>query len=189
MEKNPPKFFQWQGRTFAIPPRAPPESQLQNERMLEPHYSVGIPGGCGGNAIVRPCRWESLGFFFSHLTSRQWGLQTPFFCCGAALQLATQVQILGDLFRGSARGAKRPTFDLGPNFRRRGFCFRRRFFVLHTSGPASRDLVIWGGGPPVSLNSAEPGNSPSHEILATSNVISFFLRMAGGGQSQIRRGA
>ena len=147
-KKNPPEFFQWQGRTFAIPPRAPPESQLQNERMLEPHYSVGIPGGCGGNTTVRPCRWKNLGGFFFHLTSRQWGLQTPLLCCGAALQLATQVQILGDLSRRSARGAKRPTFDLRSKFRRRGICFRRRFFVLRTNGTASRDLVMWRGGPP-----------------------------------------
>ena len=66
-KKNPPEFFQWQGRTFAFPPRAPPESQLQNERMLEPHYSVGIPGGCGGETrqygIAIGRIWE--GFFFS----------------------------------------------------------------------------------------------------------------------------
>ena len=114
-------------------PRTLPESPQSSGAPACAHSAIAIPGGRGGEsrkyglAIGRI--WE--GFFF-HLTYREGG---------------AQVQILGDLSRGSARGAKRPTFDLRPKFRRRGIRFRRGIFVLHMNGTALRDLVIWGGGP------------------------------------------
>ena len=118
-------------RVSPAPPRNPHRTMgLQHALILQLRFR----GGAGektrqyGLAIGRI--WE--GFFFPSDISG-----------GGA-----QVQILGDLSRGSARGAKRPTFDLRPKFRRRGICFRRRFFVLRANGTASRDLVMWRGGPP-----------------------------------------
>ena len=103
-------------------PRTPPESPQNNGASACAHFAMAIPGGCGENAIVRPCHWKNLGGFFFFPSDISGG--------------GAQVQILGDLSRGSARGAKRPTFDLRPKFRRRGICFRRRIFFLRAKGTA-----------------------------------------------------